>query len=227
MRGERLKMKNFKAAIFDMDGTLIDSLILWDILVDRFCQRYRNGDAVSITPEDVKKTRTLTLKGTMALLHNNYALADSVEELMAAANEIIYDFYSKEVKLKEGVIEFLDYCRGKGIKMCIASATDIELITVAVRHCGIYEYFCDIISCAETGVGKDKPDVFLRALGVLGTDIDETYVFEDSHVAIATADKAGFKTVGIYDKDNFGHEEIKRIAKYYIDDGETLKKLIK
>ena len=84
----------------------------------------------------------------------------------------------------------------------------------------------DILSCDEVGKGKDKPDIYLLALEKLGTKFEETWVFEDSHVAVNTAHNIGLKTVGIYDKYNFGHEEIKRISDIYIDDGETMRKLM-
>ena len=110
--------------------------------------------------------------------------------------------------------------------MCIASATEISLIKTAVDHCGIGKYFMNIFSCADTGKGKDDPDIYLRTLEFLGTNPDETYIFEDSLVAISTADKLGLQTVGIYDKFNYGHDEMKKISDIYIGIDETLKKLI-
>ena len=110
--------------------------------------------------------------------------------------------------------------------MCIASATDKKLLTVALYSCGLDRYFDTILSCADIGKGKDQPDIFYAALEHLGTDKETTWVFEDSAVAVATADKTGFKTVGIYDKFNYGHSDLKKTATEYIDDGETLLKLI-
>ena len=111
--------------------------------------------------------------------------------------------------------------------MCIASATDIDLIKIAVAHCRLEKYFPSILSCAEIGKGKDEPDIYLKAIECLGTSIEETCVFEDSHIAIKTANKIGAKTVGIYDKFNYGQEEMKKIADVYIGEGETLLKLLK
>ena len=121
------------------------------------------------------------------------------------------DFYKNEVELKKGVLEFLEYCSEKGIKMCVASATDVKLFKIAIERCGIGKYFTDILSCAELGKGKDQPDIYLKALETLGTSIEEACVFEDSHVAVETAAKIGIKTVGIYDKYNYGQEEMKKI----------------
>ena len=219
-------VKNIKSAIFDMDGTLIDSLMIWDVMWERFGEKFLNVECFKPTAEDDKAIRTMTLKDAMNYLHSVYDIGNSGEELLDAANEIIKDFYAHDVKLKKGVLEFLEYLLAKDIKMCIASATDIELIKVALEHCNIGKYFTNIFSCAEIGKGKDKPDIYLKAMDFLGTSISETCVFEDSHIAIDTAHKIGIKTVGIYDKYNYGQEEMEKIATAYIADGETLEKLV-
>jgi beta-phosphoglucomutase-like phosphatase (HAD superfamily) len=102
----------------------------------------------------------------------------------------------------------------------------MELIEVAMNHCGLKQYFDKVVSCADVGKGKDEPDVFLAAANYLGEKIEEIWLFEDSLVAIETARKIGMKTVGIYDKYNFGHERMKEISDLYIDDEETLLKVL-
>ncbi len=221
-----MKNKNIKGAIFDMDGTLIDSLMLWNIIWERFGSLFCKDGIFAISSEDDKAVRTMTLKDAMNHIHKQYNIGKNGNELLETVNKIMTDFYSKEVELKDGVAEFLEYCYNNGIKMCIASATDIELIKIAIKHCNIEKYFNDILSCAEIGKGKDKPDIYIKAQECLGTKTEETCIFEDSHIAINTADKLGMKTVGIYDKYNYGQEEIKKIATVYIAKGETLKKLI-
>lgn len=81
-----------------------------------------------------------------------------------------------------------------------------------MEHCRLQKYFPNILSCAEIGKGKDKPDIYLKAIANLGTRIEETCIFEDLHIAIKTANKIGAKTVGVYDKYNYGQEEMKKIA---------------
>lgn len=215
-----------KAAIFDMDGTLFDSLMLWDVLWSTFGQRYLNDKNFAPSTEDDKQVRTLTLKAAMKLINDNYNLGESGEELLAEANRIMGDFYGNSVELKDGVREFLEHCKNNGVKMCIASATAPELINTALKHCGIEEYFIKVFSCGAIGKGKDAPDVFLQAVSFLGTEIKNTWLFEDSLVAIETATKLGMPTVGIYDKFNYGQDIIKEIATEYIDSTETLCKLI-
>ncbi len=218
---------NIKAAIFDMDGTLVDSLMLWDVLWTTFGDKYLNDKSFAPSLEDDKKVRTLTLKDAMLLIHNNYKLGESGEELLALANTIMNDFYANSVKLKSGVREFLEYCKNKGVKMCIASATAPELIDVAMKHCDIEKYFLKVFSCGTIGKGKDEPDVFLQAAEFLGAEIKEIWMFEDSLIAIETATKIGMPTVGIYDRYNFGQDRIKKIATEYVAKGETLLKLTK
>ncbi len=218
---------NIKAAIFDMDGTLVDSLMLWDVLWSTFGEQYLNDKNFTPSVEDDKKVRTLTLKDAMKLIHQNYNLGESGEELLAEANRIMNDFYANSVELKSGVMEFLEHCKNNGVKMCIASATASELIDVALKHCNIEKYFLKVFSCGAIGKGKDEPDIFLQAVDFLGAEIKHTWMFEDSLTAIDTATKIGMSTVGIYDKFNYEQEKIKEIATEYIDSTETLLKLIK
>ncbi|MBE6727458.1 MAG: HAD family hydrolase [Ruminococcaceae bacterium] len=214
------------AAIFDMDGTLVDSLMLWDVLWSAFGERYLNDKTFLPEREDDKRVRTLTLADAMELIHNNYSIGENGKELLELANNIMIDFYSNSVELKEGVREFLEYLGKNGVKMCIASATAPELLDIALKHCDIEKYFLNVFSCGAIGKGKDKPDVFLMAQEFLGTETCETWVFEDSLTAIETAVKIGMPTVGIYDRYNFGQEKIKEISNEYIAEGETLLKLI-
>lgn len=219
-------LKTIKGAIFDMDGTLVDSLFLWDIIWEKFGELFLDDKNFRPAKEDDKAVRTMTLQEAMNHIHSVYKIGTDGNELFDAASRIIEDFYTDRVKLKDGVMEFLKCCRKNNIKMCIASASDTDFIKAAAKHCDIEEYFSDIFSCVEIGKGKDEPDIYLKAMSHLGTKPEETCVFEDSHIAIYTASKIGMKTVGIYDKYNYGQDEIKKIASEYIADGETLAKLI-
>ena len=218
------KMK-IKGAIFDMDGTLADSKILWEIMWAEIGKIYMNDEGFK--PDQVfdKSLRVMTLRDAMFAIHDFYGFGESGEALNASAKAICHDFYANRVELKPGAREFLDRLKAKGIPMCLATATSPDLIKLSMAHCGMEEYFDVVISCTEVGKGKEEPDIFLEARKRLGIPLEETWVFEDSLVAIETAVKIGMPTVGIYDRFNFGQEKIREIATEYIDRGETLMKI--
>ncbi|MBQ4110314.1 MAG: HAD family phosphatase [Clostridia bacterium] len=214
-----------KGAIFDMDGTLVDSLILWDVLWKTFDEKFCNGTGFRPDAEADKNVRTMTMKDAMEYIHKTYSIGESGEQLLLLANEIMLDFYSNRVELKPGVMEFLEKCKEKNVKMCIASATAPKLVEIAMEHCDIKKYFEKNFSCADIGKGKESPDIFLIAREYLGTPIEETCVFEDSYVALSTACDAGFKTVGVYDKYGFRHDILKEKSTVYIAEDEKLTKI--
>lgn len=215
-----------KAAIFDMDGTLIDSLKVWNVLWTKMGEKYLNNKDFRPTPEDDKKVRTLTLADAMDMIHRTYSLGENGAQLLALANSIIADFYQNEVQLKDGVRAFLEHLKSNGVKMCIATATDMALVELAMEHCDLKKYFLRVFSCDTIGKGKDQPDIFLLARDYLGEKPEQTWLFEDSLVAIETATKIGMPTVAIFDQFNYGQDIMKKLATYYIAQGETLQKLI-
>jgi HAD superfamily hydrolase (TIGR01509 family) len=162
----------------------------------------------------------------MELVHKNYHIGESGTELQNFAVELLIDFYTNRVELKDGVREFLEHLLNSGVKMCVATATDSKLVTLAMKRCGLEKYFLKLFSCGDIGKGKEEPDIFLLAYDFLGESIEGTWVFEDSLVSIETTTKIGLPTVGIYDSNNFGQDQIKRIATKYIDKNETLLKLL-
>ena len=214
-----------KAAIFDMDGTLVDSLGIWDILWQAFGDRFCGGVRFVPDPESEKKVRTSTLKTAMALLHENCGLGESSEAVYQVGEETFRNFYANTVTLKEGVREYLEYCKENGIRTVIASATAPELIEIALEHCGVRHYFEEIFSCSVVGKGKDSPDIFLHTQAWLGTKTEETWVFEDSNVALETAQRIGMPTVGVYDVYNPWQEQVRKASTVYLGQGESMMKL--
>lgn len=214
------------AAIFDMDGTLVDSLMLWDVFWREAGIRFLNDETFRPSEADDKAVRTITLHDAMHLIHERYGLAADGDQLFRFINAIITDFYATKVLLKDGVREWLEYCKSQGVRMCIASATAPDLIEIALKHCGIDGYFEKIFSCSVLGKGKEEPDIYLAAQEYFHAEAGDIWVFEDSLTAIETAIRIGMHTVAIYDRHNYGQERMRQIADVYIAEGETLKKLL-
>lgn len=217
---------NIKGAIFDMDGTLVDSLFLWEVIWKAFGDKYLNGEPFAPNAADDKAVRTVPLRDAMQIIYDHYGFGNSGEELFRLSTDIIRNFYATEATLKTGVRELLAVLQQQGVKMCVASATTSELIEVTMKHSGIYPYFSAIFSCADLGMGKEKPDVYLLAQQHLGTETAETWVFEDSLVALETASKIGMQTVGVFDRCNPYQTEIKAVCTVYVGEGESLAKIL-
>ncbi len=215
-----------RGGIFDMDGTLINSLIVWEDIWSGIGKKFLSDESFRPSLELDKAVRTVVLDDAMALINDRYSLADDPKKVTEVATEIIRDFYENKLEPKDGVVEFLKYLQANGVKLCIASASSPELVRVALRRCGIEEYFCGIVTCEDVGKGKDHPDVFLAAKDFLGTDIDDTFVFEDSFVALESAKRAGFKTVGVYDRCNFEHGRLKEASSLFIGEGADFSSLM-
>ena len=215
------------AAVFDMDGTLIDSLIFWNVLWEKLGQVYLHREGFRPALADDKAVRTMPLREAMGLIHRNYGIADSAEALADDTDRMIEAFYATQVELKPGAKAFLDRLKAQGVRMCIASATETRFVHLVLQRFGLSDHFETVFSCGDIGKGKDQPDVFLLAQQHFGTPMEETWLFEDSLVAIQTATKLGMPTVAVYDPNNFGQEQMRSIACHYIGPGETLEKLMK
>lgn len=213
-----------KAAIFDMDGTLVNSLTFWEYAWPKFGAKYLGKPDFYPSAEDDKAIRTMTMLLCWEHMIKQYGFPRSAEELAQETNKLCEVYYREVVDVKEGTFEFLEYLKEKGIRMCIASATAKYLLEQLVARHGLDRYIEKVISCADIGKGKDSPDVFIAAAEYLGADISEACVFEDSALAVRTAKTAGFYTVGIYDRYNYDHDILEKYSDIYVGDGENIMK---
>lgn len=220
-------ISNIKFAIFDMDGTLIDSLGYWEYLWGELGKKYLGISGFLADKELDRTVRTVTLTEASSIIRDKcFPMADAAD-IYDFAIELLEVHYSSRVSAKKGAIEFAEHLKAKGVKMCVASATEPGYIGFALERCGLDGFFEFVISCAEVGAGKEKPDVFLEAMRRLGGTLSESCVFEDSYVALESAKNAGFMTVGVYDKYNYGQDRLKAASDVYIDENSTLEELIK
>ncbi len=217
---------SIKGAIFDMDGTLVDSLGVWEEIWSGLGARYKDDPAFHPDESIDKACRTMTLSEDMHLIHKEFGFGESADELFDFVMGLCVDYYKEKVELKAGVEEFLEYLKVLGVKMCLATASPIVFVDIALDKLDIRKYFDSILSCEEVGKNKAFPDVFLEGMRRIGCELSNTWVFEDSLTAIETATAAGFKTVGIYDRNNFGTERVAKIATEYVGADASFRELI-
>ena len=217
---------NFKGAIFDMDGTLVDSLGTWEVMWRQVGEKFLNVKDFKPAEEIDKRVRTMIFYDAMAYFIGCYHLSCSTEELVAFTQRNIEDFYRYQAKTKSGAVALLEELRAKGIPLCLASATEMRYVRIALQSLDLAKYFCAVLSCADLGVGKDRPDVYLLAAKQLKLNAPDVCVFEDSFVALETSKRAGFQTVGIFDRYNFEQERLRAASDLYLPEGKPLSDLI-
>ena len=208
-----------KGAIFDLDGTLLDSMGIWETIGDE----YLLMKGCKPLPNLWEKLKALSMLQTAVYFKEEYGLQDSVEDICSQVNAMIEYKYSMEIQFKPTALSFIKKLDRLGVRMCIATATDRHLTEAALQRLDALEYFCGIVTCTEVGCGKDRPLIYERALELLKTEKDNTIVFEDALHGVETAKKAGFRAAGVYDASADGdREQIQRIANWYIRSFEEL-----
>ena len=183
--------KNF--AIFDMDGTLIDSMSFWKNLATE----YLSSKGVTQIPEDIlERIKPMTMSESSALFQREFGLTGDPETEM---NAMMDAHYRNDIPLKPGVREYLQMQYNKGVRMCVASATAEHLMEACLSRLGVRDYFEFLLSCETVGAGKSSPLVYLESAGRLNAAPEDVAVYEDALYAVQTAKNAGYHVVGVYD----------------------------
>ena len=211
--GKILRDVEMEGAIFDMDGTLLDSMSVWTSIGEI----YLKSQGITSRPDLLDVLRPMCLKQAAEYFAEEYGVKRTVEEIIEDVNGMIATQYREVFPCKPLALELLEELKGRGVKISVATATDPHLAEMALKRTGIYDYLTGIYSCTHVDAGKDQPDVFLYALKEMGTKKEKTYVFEDALYALKTAREAGFPTVGVYDLSAEGQrEEIIRLSDFYL-----------
>ena len=185
----------FSGVIFDLDGTLVDSMDYWDNLGPN----YLAERGIESDPIDHENFKTLTLEEAAVYVKDKYGLRESADEVYDAIMDGMRKPYLELIPLKPGVAHMLNVLDATGVRMCIATASEKELVAPALERLGIAHHFQGIYTCPEVGVSKSEPDVFEWALRELGTPREMTVVVEDSLHAIETAKRAGFPVIAVHE----------------------------
>lgn len=186
---------NIKGVIFDLDGTLIDSMWVWD----QIDMEYLNEKNLDVPENLADEIGHLSFNQVAVYFKERFKLEDSLDEIKKRWSDMAYYHYSTDIKLKEGVVEFLQYLKKSNIKIGLATSNSHALLEVVLKNNNIYNYFDAITITDEVSVGKHEPDVYLLAAKKLGVPPNECLVFEDIAQAIKGAKKAGMKVVGVAD----------------------------
>ena len=203
-----------KGLIFDFDGTLFDSMFIWDTAGEVYLR------SIGKEPEaDLQKVlKPMSLFQSAQYIREKYNIPLSVEEIMDGVNRTVESFYFHTVEPKLGVIVFLEELYRRNIKICIATATDRYQVEAALQRCKMRHFFSKIFTCTEVGSGKDRPDIFRKAMEHQQTDRNTTAVVEDAYHAICTAKQDGFLVVGVYDSHESRQQELLRLADVFLSD---------
>ena len=208
-----MDINKFKGVIFDLDGTLFDSMGIWKEVDIAF---FRNH-GMRMPSDYQDKIKDMHFKTMAIYTKERFHMRSSIEDIMDEWCSLCYDKYANDIPLKEGVKEFLELLKKNNIKIAFATANTTELSEVCLKNNGIFDYFDTGAYLHETMTDKSDPDVYYLACERLGLSPDECIVFEDLLAGIKGAVKGGFAVCGVYDKFSEKDEcEILKNADYYI-----------
>ncbi|MBP3857943.1 MAG: HAD family phosphatase [Ruminiclostridium sp.] len=191
-----LKKPDFSAAVFDLDGTLFDSMGFWNSLDEVFLRKH----GVDRVPEDyLLDIAHLGAYDTALYTKKRFGFPESPEEIMEEWHTDALKFYSTSVQLKPGARGYIEMLRGAGIILGVATANSADLYLPALDRLGIRSLFSGFAEVNECQRRKGFPDIYELACSRMGAEPADTVVFEDIYIAVKGAKDGGFRTVGVYD----------------------------
>lgn len=207
-------LNNIKACIFDMDGTIIDSMGIWRSIDEEFLGK-RN---ITLPGNLQKEIEGMNFSQTAAYFKDTFNLMESIEEIMDIWHDMAYDKYCSTVSLKEGVLELLEYLKHHNILMGIATSNSKKLATGCLKALEIHDFFDIIITGDDVKKGKPDPECYNLCAGYFKIEPSQCLVFEDIMAGIYAAKNAGMKVCAVYDKYSENTTQTKKdTADFYID----------
>ncbi|MBD5445233.1 MAG: HAD family phosphatase [Lachnospiraceae bacterium] len=215
MLPDKLSLDGIEAVIFDLDGSLADSMWIWSAIDVEYLGRF------GIKPPDNLQSLIggRSFSETALFFKETFEIPDELDQIKADWNRMAWDKYSYEVKLKEGARTFINLCIEKKIKLGIATSNSRELVENFVSVHSLNSHFDCIMTGCDVEKGKPAPDIYLAVAKALGVSSANCLVFEDIVPGIMAGKSAGMRVCAVYDAASKAHEEeIRAAADYYIYD---------
>ena len=207
-------LENVKAVLFDLDGTLVDSMWMWKDIDIEYLGKYG-----IILPEELQRLiEGMSFSEVSVYFKETFGLKESLEEIKAEWISMAKDKYAHEVPLKPGAIRFLDYLRAHNIRMGIATSNSRELLDAVLESRKIAPYFGCCMTACEAGAGKPAPDIYLKVAKALETEPADCLIFEDTPAGIQAGIRAGIPVCAVADRHSADRkDQILELADYYIE----------
>lgn len=188
-------LKGKKAVLFDLDGTLVDSMWMWKKIDIEFLARYGHE-----CPNDLQKAiEGMSFSETAVYFKERFQIPLSLEEIKACWTQMSIDKYRNEVPLKPGAFEFLKYCKDNAIRTGIATSNGREMVDAVIESLKIGEYLQVVTTACEVNAGKPEPDIYLEVARRLSVEPEECLVFEDIPAGIIAGKRAGMTVIAVED----------------------------
>ena len=182
--------------IFDMDGTLLDSMEFWQNLGRQYLES--KGKSPDDDLEDV--IESMTLQESASYFKKKYDLDEDTEEIIKEVLDFIEDKYLNEIPLKKGVKKFLEKVYSQGYKMCILTTSEKSQAIGALKRTGVLDLFDEVYTDRDFNLSKKDPQIYIKTCEKMGESPSDTVVFEDALYAVESAKKTKCTVVGIYDE---------------------------
>ncbi|WP_302154034.1 HAD family phosphatase [Eubacterium ventriosum] len=212
-------LKNIEGAVFDLDGTLLDSSWVWEKVDEKFL-----GDRGFQVPDDyVDEISPLGAERAAVYTIERFGLDEDKDDIVREWIEMAKKEYATEVVCKPYAKEFLEELHKLNIKMAVATSSDRELFMKTLEREGILKYFQKIVTVDEVERGKGYPDIYEEAARRIKVNPHKCLVFEDILAGVTGASLGEFNVVAVFDeKSKHNWEKIKSISKYSINDYKEL-----
>lgn len=191
-----------KALIFDVDGTLLDSMPMWASLdID-----YLEGMGYKPEKDFCTKVKMMTISDASVYIRDFFGVDKSPETIAEEIMDMARVHYEHDLLLKPGAAELIIRLKEAGYNLVVATANEYDMVKKCLERNGIMAYMDGLVTCTMVGYSKQRPDVYIKSCEIAGCSVEESVIFEDSSFAINTAINAGFDVIGVYDdteKDNW------------------------